>query len=73
MLSQIFIESLSTRNPTCIRESIRVKRVRRCVHARQYIGFLKQILFFSYFHWISLNKYLFFPYFHLVSMLLINV
>ena len=59
--------------PTCIREFIRVKRVRRCVHARQYIGFLKQILFFSYFHWISLNKYLFFPYFHLVSMLLINV
>ena len=59
--------------PTCIREFFRVKRVRRCVHARQYIGFLKQILFFFCFHRIPFNKYLFFPYFHLVSMLLINV
>ena len=68
MLSQIFIESRSTWNP----KFIRVRRVLWYVHTGQYIGLLRQILFFSYFHRISLNKYLFFPYFHLVLMLLTN-
>ena len=66
MLFKIFIELSSTWNPTFIR----VRKVRWCVHTGQYISSSKQILFFSYFHRISSNRYLFFPDFHIVSMLL---
>ena len=59
MLSQIFIELPNTWTPSFIR----VRRERWCANTEQYAGSLKQILFFSFFHWIFSNKHLFFPYF----------
>ena len=48
-----------------------VRRVRWCVHTGQYIGSLKQTLFFfSYFYMISLNRYSFFPIFILYQCFL---
>ena len=58
-MSGIFVNLPNTLNPTFVR----VRRVSWCVYTWQYIGSLKQILFFPYFFKIFLNNIYSFPIF----------